>query len=128
MFDLRKVNKGQSVILMTVCFFIIGVILSFQPNYQMTQLGSLVSYIIMTVPIFSWYQADAKENSFNRNLLQDAAVFAFFIVGLVIYFVRSRGFFPGFYSFIKLTFIGSLISVIFVFMGLWVSISIQKFF
>jgi hypothetical protein len=52
--------------------------------------------MVLTIPlIYAWYYADKREMRFRTGALQNVAVAALAIIGLPVYFFRSRGFRRG---------------------------------
>jgi hypothetical protein len=58
--------------------------------------ASLIDAFLMIYAVYWWYVLDRKERNFRTGTFQNMGVILFAPLGLLIYFLRSRGFVKGF--------------------------------
>ena len=74
----------------TVAF--VGTVLeaAFWPERGNQELG-LAETVLFAIAVYWWYHLDKIERQFKAGLLQNLSVAAIAVIGLPVYFVRSRG-------------------------------------
>jgi hypothetical protein len=55
----------------------------------------LVASLLSLVPLYWWYYLDKEQRRFSTGVVQNLAVIGVAIIGLPVYFIRSRGWKDG---------------------------------
>jgi FtsH-binding integral membrane protein len=55
----------------------------------------LVESLLSLVPLYWWYYLDKEQRRFSTGVVQNLAVVAVAVLGLPVYFIRSRGWKQG---------------------------------
>ncbi len=55
----------------------------------------LVESLLSLVPLYWWYYLDKEQRKFSTGVVQNLAVVAVALIGLPVYFIRSRGWKKG---------------------------------
>ena len=86
-------GKHRALLMLAIVSFVLpmGEIVIFKRPLETLNTYMLAEVGLMTYAIYWWYVVDKRERNFRTGAFQNIGVAAFSLVGLPVYFIRSRG-------------------------------------
>ena len=89
-------GKHRALLMLAIVSFVLpmGEVVIFKHSAP-TLSYLLVEVVLMAYAVYWWYVLDKRERAFRAGTFQNMAVAVFALIGLPIYFIRSRGLLRG---------------------------------
>jgi hypothetical protein len=111
-------DRGRTVALLLTASFLLPFVINVAAGRHGSSDGGLVATILFIILVYQWYSLDRRARRYDSSPFLNLAVMLVAIVGLPVYFVRSRGWKGGLAA-SALAFAVLLVSVALSAAGMW---------